>query len=295
MGENSKIAWTDNTFNGWIGCSKVSPGCDNCYAEAYAKRYEIAQWGHGNPRKLTSDSNWKLPLKWNRRAEKLGVRHKVFCSSLADVFDGGVPDSWRERLWDLIEQTEHLDWLLLTKRIGNAAKQLPPIWLAYPPAHVWIGATIVNQKEADRDIPKLLEIPAAVHFLSMEPLLESVHLELPWIQDLDGFITKTSGIDWVIVGGESGPNARPMNPTWVRNLRDECRGAGVPFLFKQWGEWAPGSNFPEYIPSGEYCYFGENKGAPEDHAVWRVGKIKAGRELDGRVWDEFPIIGGANG
>ena len=288
MGENSKIAWTDHTFNPWIGCTKVSPGCDNCYAEAYAKRYEIVQWGPRRARKLTSDSNWNLPLKWNRQAEKTGVRKKVFCASLADVFDNEISSSWRARLWDLIAATQGLDWLILTKRISNADEMLPND--IFP--NLWLGISVVNQQEADRDIPKLLTTPADVRFLSMEPLLGPV--EFSDVTNRADCVQQAgkralSGIDWVIVGGESGPHARPMNPAWVRSIRDQCRPVEVPFLFKQWGEWAPGSNFPEYIPSGEYCDFEEAKGAPEDHAVWRVGKLKAGRELDGRVWDEFPV------
>src|SRR5437764_65612 len=167
MGANSGIQWTDHTFNPWIGCTKVSPGCDHCYAEAWAKRYGTATWGSGQPRKPTSESNWNLPRKWNRQAEAEGRRYRVFCASLADVFDNEVPEEWRHRLFQLIKKTPHLDWLLLTKRIGNADDMLPTDHLLCAPwPNIWLGASIVNQTEADRDIPKLLTTPARIRFLS---------------------------------------------------------------------------------------------------------------------------------
>lgn len=254
MTENSKIEWTDNTFNAWIGCTKVGPGCENCYAEKWAARFGAAEWGPGQPRKLTSAANWKLPHKWNAQAVKEGRRFRVFCASLADVFDNEVPELWRGRLWDLIKATPNLDWLLLTKRIGNAAKMLPhpSHWEGGWP-NVWLGITVVNQVEADRDIPKLLATPARVRFLSMEPLLGPVDLRAwfphhhpdndpshPAVRAMVKAAAEHLGgavIDWVIVGGESGKKARPMHPDWARSLRDQCNAAGVPFLFKQWGEW----------------------------------------------------------
>ena len=216
MAKNSAIEWTDHTFNPWIGCTKVSPGCDHCYAEARMdSRLHVVQWGAGQPRKRTSAANWKEPLRWQREAADFratyGRRQRVFCSSLADVFDNAVDPAWRADLFRLIEATPDLDWLLLTKRIGNAAQMMFLARGGHLPLlpNVWIGATIVNQEEADRDIPKLLAVPARVRFLSMEPLLGPVDLERPRPgPDLDqGGGSKIcqpwliqSGIDWVKIG-----------------------------------------------------------------------------------------------
>lgn len=290
MGENSAIEWTDHTFNPWIGCTKVSPGCEHCYAEGVAERFNMASWGAGMPRKLTSDSNWKQPVAWNKRAQAAGVRERVFCASLADVFDNEVDDMWRVRLWDLIAATPHLDWLLLTKRIGNAAKMLPND--IFP--NVWLGISVVNQEEADRDVQKLLRAPAQVRFLSMEPLLGPV--KIPGLQcegcgytradkqfQLDHHLckNKTPTIDWVIVGGESGPKARPMQPDWARDLRDQCIGAGVPFFFKQWGEWGP-------YDRGAMDSATLATPKSTDTPIQRFGKKLAGRKLDGCEWNQFP-------
>ena len=322
--KNTAIEWAHHTFNPWIGCTKVSPACDHCYAEnLMGSRMHVVQWGAGQPRKRTSVRNWNDPLRWNAEAERLGVRYRVFCASLADVFDNEVPPLWRQDLFELIGRTPHLDWLLLTKRIGNAKTMMADALSAWPGANragmiwqlpnVWLGATICDQAEADRDIPKLLATPAARRFLSMEPLLAQVNLSPCWINHRCGFgndedhamshcfgcgglsgysercAWPSQKIDWVIAGGESGPQARPMHPEWVRSLRYQCATAGVPFLFKQWGEWAPGSNWPDdvAIPSGECCRFG-NSMMSDDDAVWRVGKKRAGRLLDGRTWNEVP-------
>lgn len=166
MGENTAIEWCDHTFNPWIGCQKVGPGCDHCYAERdMDHRFGRVKWGPGQVRQRTSAANWKKPLAWNRAAERDGVRRKVFCASLGDWLDNAVPNQWREDLAALIEATPHLDWLLLSKRSGNFDKLAP--WHADDiPANVWLGITVVNQEEADRDIPKLLAIPAVVRFLS---------------------------------------------------------------------------------------------------------------------------------
>jgi len=326
MSENTKIEWCDHTFNPWIGCMKIGPGCDNCYAEAdFDKRRHVVHWGSGQPRKRTSEANWAKPLTWNRNHNKFffkqnGRRQRVFCASLADVFDNEVDPQWRRDLFDLIELTPNLDWLLLTKRIGNVVRMLPTHDWAMRP-NVWLGATIVNQEEADRDIPKLLATPARVRFLSMEPLLGPVdlsrvdidgHSEIyplkgtPGCEDYDGNpIPDMPALDWIIVGGESGSNARPMHSDWVRNLRDQCQSAGVPFLFKQWGEWAPGDACDAstgdamyaLLDAGRYCVVGQAGDThPRDAAqvsqpsvsVYRAGKKAAGRMLDGRTWNEFP-------
>lgn len=274
MGQDTKIEWAHHTFNPWTGCTKISQACDHCYAEGWSKRAgdRVGKWGPGAPRVRTTDANWKQPLRWNAEAERLGVRYQVFCASLADVFDNEVPPEWREDLFTLIEQTPHLDWLLLTKRIGNVGNMLPVPFdfdRLYP--NVWIGASITSQAEADRDIPKLLAVPAAKRFLSMEPLLGPVSFEGVFATDTvnDG-TNALEALDWVIVGGESGPNARPMHPDWARSLRDQCNEAGVPFLFKQWGEYSP---VMEAIFAAK---------------MQRVGKKAAGRLLDGREWNEVP-------
>lgn len=325
MGDNTNIEWCDKTFNPWEGCTKVGPGCDHCYAEARNNRFQGGNWGPGAPRRRTSEDNWKKPLKWNREAAEKGVRYRVFCASLADVFDNEVPVEWRTDLFELIRKTPNLDWLLLTKRIGNVNNAIGEskrrvnvyqqseelfYWLkdwhnGMPPENVWIGATIVNQAEADRDIPKLLKAPAAVRFLSMEPLLGHVDLfNLRWIPDskrtlnafsgmdnTKGFSHYDHGVDWVIVGGESGSGARPMNPDWARSLRDQCNETGVSFLFKQWGEWVPAHEKDD----GKLEISGHYPLIPKEWELFvdgqymaKVGKKSAGRELDGRTWDEYP-------
>ncbi|KRB33388.1 phage Gp37/Gp68 family protein [Acidovorax sp. Root70] len=327
MAENTKIEWTDHTFNPWIGCTKVGPGCDHCYAENLMdKRMGVAVWGPGNERVRTKSANWKMPLRWNAQADAFmaqhGRRQRVFCASLADVFDNAVDPQWRADLFELIAATPNLDWLLLTKRIGNVGNMLPvPFDFDKHYPNVWIGATIVNQAEADRDIPKLLQVPARVRFLSMEPLLGPVDLTSIDVFGGDAVIYPLKGttncvndegepaddvpaLDWVIVGGESGPGARPMHPDWARSLRDQCEAAGVPFLFKQWGEWASVGTSPVHPEStripGNLCSVTLD-GVTADHYVAistdggrtrneirRVGKKAAGRLLDGRTWDGFP-------
>jgi protein gp37 len=182
MADNTSIEWCDHTFNPWEGCQKVSPGCDHCYAETRNARFNgtAVNWGPGAPRRRTSEANWKKPLKWNREAQAFfaahGRRQRVFCASLADVFDNAVDPQWRRDLFNLILQTPHLDWLLLTKRIGNVSGVIRDQLLHPLPPNVWMGITVVNQEEADRDIPKLLAIDASVRFLSMEPLLGHIDL-----------------------------------------------------------------------------------------------------------------------
>ena len=261
--------------------TKVGPGCDHCYAEAdFDKRRHVVKWGAGQARKRTAPSTWALPVRWNAEAERLGVRYRVFCASLADVFDNDVEREWRDDLATLILNTPHLDWLLVTKRIGNAGRMFGEMFMDGTSDNVWLGATITSQTDADRDIPKLLKVPARVRFLSMEPLLGPVDLRdppndigEPRYSYLDADLDNR--IHWVIVGGESGPNARPMHPDWVRSLRDQCVAAGVPFLFKQWGEWAPGA---------------ANSGVGNG-LMARIGKKAAGRLLDGVQHDGYPSHG----
>ena len=294
MAYNSKIEWTDHTFNPWIGCTKISPACDNCYAERQDHRFGGGHWGPGAERKLTKQGNWDEPRHWDKQAESEGARYRVFCASMADVFDLDVPQIWRENLWSLIRETPNLDWLLLTKRIGNAEAMLPANW-GDGWANVWLGATVVTQEEADRDIPKLLDTPAAVRFVSAEPLLGPIDLRGKDSQGsaLDSF-EEDPKVDWVIVGGESGPQARPMHPDWVRSLRDQCREAEVPFFFKQWGEWLPRvTGDPDEYHEGMKVWRVEHPLGCEveagiAHVSEKVGKKAAGRQLDGEIWEQVP-------
>ena len=222
----STIEWTDYTFNGWIGCTRVSPGCDNCYAAAQDKfrGWTSEGWGAGKPRRRTSDGNWKQPLRWNAAARRDGLRRRVFCSSLADVFDNEAPDGWRADLARLIQATPSLDWQLLTKRIGPASHMLAAMFPGGTPENVWLGATIVNRQELLRDGPKLKAVQAHVRFWSAEPLLEDL-----------GIVPAELLPDWVIVGGESGPKARPMEIAWAESLVGQCRAAGAQVFVKQLG------------------------------------------------------------
>lgn len=341
MAEKSKIEWTDDTFNPWEGCAKVSGGCKNCYADGRHERYhghalgDMACWGINAPRMGRSADYWKEPLKWNRQAAKAGVRRRVFCASLADVFErqtdisrsyagtsmetknlDGSPgltyhfvdiEAERQKLWKLIEETPHLDWLLLTKRPENIMDMVPPRWHShkgtgiellegvaaiptnprfYWPSNVWAGTSVEDQEAANLRIPHLLMVPAPVLFVSMEPLLGRVNLLAvnegsPFEWDvLHGWRpfagpegSNTRALDWVILGGESGPNARHLHPSFVRQVRDDCERADTPFHFKQWGDW---------LPTG----FDTDGGLHSSFE--RVGKHKAGRTLDGREHDGLP-------
>jgi protein gp37 len=231
MGENSKIEWTHHTFNPWVGCTKVGPPCDNCYAESWAKRIGHPELWSGERRRTTA-ANWRQPLKWNDAARERSIRCRVFCASLADVFDNQAPAEWRSDLWLLIANTPHLDWLLLTKRPQNIAKMLPLTWReAGTPPNVWLGMTSGNQDEFDRDWPHLWKVKAAVRFVSYEPALGPLDI---W---RDGDWVK--GLDWIICGGESGPRARMMDPLWARALHEGCAHAGIAFFMKQMTAKAP--------------------------------------------------------
>lgn len=226
MTENSKIEWTDHTFNPWIGCQKVSPGCDHCYAEAMMDhRFGKVEWGAHGERKRTSGANWKHPLRWNSQACETGTRQRVFCASLGDIFDNQVPKEWRADLFQLIAVTPELDWQLLTKRPENIGKMLPAAIVGLEPwpwRNVWLGTTAEDQEHYDRRWGILSKIPAAIHFVSFEPALGP--LVLP---------TGSRLPDWIICGGESGNGARYMKPRWARNLRDECQELGISFFMKQ--------------------------------------------------------------
>jgi protein gp37 len=221
MGFNSTIEWTTHTFNPWWGCTKVSEGCRHCYAENLAKRYGHDIWGANKSRRLLSDQHWREPLKWDKVAREKGERHRVFCASMADVFEEDAPGQEVARLWELIKQTPHLDWQLLTKRPQRIAANLPADWgQGYD--NVWLGTSVESEQVIDR-IAHLVLVPAVIHFLSLEPLLGPLP-NLP-----------LENIDWVIVGGESGAGSRPMQLEWAINIRDQCQDTGVAFFFKQWG------------------------------------------------------------
>ena len=262
MGETTAIAWTDRTFNGWIGCERVSPGCQHCYAEqldkrvgGYGRRVDaegrpVLNWGKHAPRYRTSEANWREPLRWDAAAAKAGRPTLVFCSSLADVFeDRAELAPWREDLFELIERTPNLIWQLLTKRPQNVLGMVPVRWLEIVrlrrtwPSNVWIGTTVEDQQRADERLPELLRIPAPVRFLSCEPLLGPVDID-EWL--CDSLFTSRKGIegfypalDWVIVGGESGPGHRPLDLAHAGSLVEQCERAGVPVFFKQVGGRTP--------------------------------------------------------
>jgi protein gp37 len=282
MAENSGIEWTHHTWNPWVGCTKISPACDHCYAEGWSKRVGRDVWGpHADRQRTKTQGN---PIKWNKRLEGTGERERVFVASLADVFDNhkSIQQEWRDEMWRTILECKNLDFLLLTKRPQNIKRYLPVDWgCGYP--NVWLGTTVENQTTAEQRVHHLMRMPAVVRFLSCEPLIGPVDLtEIAGMSSdvHDGypvFFDATTGkaydvngeempcghwidpgIEWVITGGESGPNFRPADPDWFRSLRDQCSAAGVPFLFKQW----------------------EGKTQKQIKAL--------GRELDGVVWDKYP-------
>lgn len=302
MAEGTSIEWCDHTFNPWIGCTKVSPGCDHCYAQALMEvRHKRAVWGESPV--LTKDGTWSQPLKWQRQAAAFRAEHgrhqRVFCSSLADVFDNKADDAWRLRLAETIIATPDLEWLLLTKRIGNASAMLAKMFDYSVPANVRVGATIVNQSEAERDLGKVrgvFLITKLRPFLSLEPLLGAVSFaaaDPEWHRY----------IGQVIIGGESGFYARPMHPDWARGPRDECAAAAVPFLFKQWGEYLPVfdrdvedpdwrncGKWQHTHPKGQWWNLAGGTGFHGERVVYvdRCGKKAAGRLLDGTEHNGFP-------
>ena len=284
MGENSKIEWTDHTFNPWMGCTKVSPACDGCYAEAMMDhRYGKVQWGPHGERVRTAPSNWKQPIKWNKDAAASGARPRVFCASLADVFDNQVPPEWREDLFELIAATPNLIWLLLTKRPQNIVKMVRASGAIagngtrYLPRNAALGTTCEDQERADRNLTELLRAAIATGpaftFGSFEPLLGPV--------DISIYLRTTPSLDWVIAGGETDQGkhkARPANPDWVRSLRDQCAEVGTAFHFKQWGEYAP-----NWLND-------ENGKIAGSEWIDRMGKKSAGRLLDGVEHNGFPQV-----
>jgi len=235
MGKDTKIAWCRHTFNPWVGCTKVSAACDHCYAESWAKRSGHAGLWAGE-RRRTSVDNWKQPIKWDKAAAATGERHRVFCASLADVFDNQVPEEWRIDLWKLINSTPNLDWLILTKRPQNIAKMMPSAAINPHPwfPNVWLGVTAENQEEYNRRWDHLRRIPAVVRFISYEPALGPItRLQLQPCEAVPS---------WVICGGESGGSARCAEefPGWARAMRDQCASwVNIAFFMKQMVRLAP--------------------------------------------------------
>lgn len=295
MGEKTEISWADHTFNAWIGCTKVSEACHHCYAERdFDHRLKRVQWGPKGDRVLTSDQNWKLPLRWNKAAADIwpGYR-RVFCNSLSDVMDDhpSIKPEWRTRLWELMRQTPNLKWLPLTKRPENWERFFP--LHEEPMLNAFLGVSIENQERADERAPFLKMVGAMGWrtFVSYEPACGPVDWEplMPWI-------------DWLIAGGESGLKARPAHPAWFRAARDACARHRVPFHFKQWGEWSPVEDHdpkgckrdPAAIgPAGERHYASLDnlvRLSPEYRekgwaGMCRIGKKNAGHLLDGVLHD----------
>jgi protein gp37 len=241
MGISTAIGWTDHTFNPWWGCTRVSPGCQHCYAETFAKRTGNDVWGKNNERRFFGDKHWAEPAKWDRAAEAAGRPALVFCASMADVFEGRDDlDEHRWRLFSLIVDTPNLIWQLLTKRPENVLDMVPARWWVSDgawPANCWVGITTEDQQRADERISHLLVIPAPVRFLSYEPALGDVDLGQWTPRNRRG----QRSIGWVICGGESGPGHRPLNLDHARHLRDQCAAADIPYFFKQVGGTRPTS------------------------------------------------------
>jgi protein gp37 len=328
VSDTSKIEWTDATWNVVTGCEKVSPGCDNCYAETFAERWRGTKGHHfetGFDLTLRPE-RLMLPLRWKKP-------RKVFVNSMSDLFHKDIPDEYIARVFAVMALTPQHTYQVLTKRhgrmrslVGNPEFEklvdyellhFPPLsdsrltgrsWPlpkpGWPLPNVWLGVSVEDQKRADLRVPALLETPAAIRFLSCEPLLGPVDLKqavrtmgserghglTASFVHAGGCCRKFHGIDWVIVGGESGHGARPMSPDWARTLRDQCAAAEVPYLFKQWGEYQPTDWKVIGRPSDKRNVL---VGDPIDTLghrweMRRVGKKAAGRELDGRTWDEFP-------
>jgi protein gp37 len=290
--EGTAISWADFTFNAWLGCTKVGPPCANCYAEdlmgTEGSRLKIVGWGAGEERKRTSAANWAKPLRWQKVAAAASVTLDVFSLSLGDWADNEVPDAWRLDLADSIRATPNLRWMLLTKRIPNVERYLRAMFPEGVPHNVALGITVALQNEADRDIPRAIEVKKRLGisalFLSMEPLLGPVDLDRAWLRD----------IDLVIVGGESGRNARPMHPAWAISLMEQCVGAGVRFHFKQWGEFRPYEGEPGvegfWLDPNGSVYQGPTQWPPAENEprvyMLRVGTKKAGHLMRGHEYRE---------
>jgi len=289
MGENSAISWTQHTWNPWLGCTKISPACDGCYAEAMLDhRYGKVKWG--GERVRTVPNTWAQPFRWQKKAAKDGTRPFVFCASLADIFDNQVNPQWRADAFDVMRQTPNLVYLLLTKRPQNIVKLSDAA--GGLPQNAALGTTVEDQTRAAINLPALqvakIELQPLFTFGSFEPLLGRV------------FIPPAFMPDWIITGGETDQGshkARPTHPEWFRFLRDQAKAAGVPYHHKQNGEWVPVPKdqyeYPWPIDGEKHCRL--TVGGPKHGSgrpMLKVGKKLAGRMLDGVTHDEFPILKG---
>jgi len=263
MAANTSIEWAHHTMNPWRGCAKVSAGyAENAAPVRIARSKGLETWGAGAAREIASESMWKQPLLWDRKAKEAGVRHRVFCASLADVFEdyqGPSADAVkaaRLRLWALIEATPHLDWLLLTKRPQNVMGMIPDSWRAEMPRNVWMGCTVENQEAAEERMLWLFNIPAKVRFVSQEPQVGPIDWNrIEFNRSVKSLVSvyynalSSGRLNWIIVGGESGSNARPFDVSWARKTVAQCKAAGVPVFVKQLGAnpWLDG--VPYHIAS----------------------------------------------
>lgn len=309
MGETTGISWCDCTFNPWWGCSRVSPACVNCYADRDAiRRGYPGLWRRRGERRMMADSTWRNPIKWNRQAQRAGRMLRVFCASMADVFeDHPALPAPRARLWETIAVTPWLDWLLLTKRPENVPGMVP--WQPGQwPVNVVLGVSTENQRYADARIPLMFAAGATRTFVSAEPLLGAVDLTRylrparcsqcgrDWTSSACGpthaLLAHNQGLHWVITGGESGRKARPSHPDWFRELRDQCATTRTAFHFKQWGEWAPSGmvGIGATNPKRSIVVRPSVDGHGCVTELVRVGKKAAGRLLDGREWNQYPWI-----
>ncbi|AAL49582.1 unknown [Sinorhizobium phage PBC5] len=335
MAETTNIEWTDATVNFWWGCTKVSPGCDNCYAEKWNDFRGNKQWGPGAPRRkiISAASALRRLQKDADNFEHVhGRRRRVFMHSMSDILDNEVPDDWRAEAFAAAESADRLDIQFVTKRITNLEKLAPAHWLDGSwPRHVGVLQSVTTQREAERDIERLLKAKARHRLpwtgISAEPLLEGLRLRRLhvrgdiWLDALTGhYLRKVGrtfetiyqangnspgplpGLDWVIAGGESGKLARPMHPEWVRGIREACSATGVPFLFKQWGEWKPVSEMgaaevAELRRSSKIERLEDVRPAQSfleapngQMDFYKVGKAKSGRTLDRRIYNDFPKV-----
>lgn len=321
MAENTAISWATHTFNPWIGCSKVSPACDGCYAEALMdKRYGKVQWGPHGERVRTAPANWKQPLKWNRQAETDGTRPFVFCASLADVFDNQVPAEWRRDLFDLIRATPNLVWLLLTKRPQNIVKMVKAI--GFMPSNIAFGTSVEDRQRVETNLPHMV-VAAGLRplflFASCEPLIGDLGDLSPWMTGdpypqrlaegeryeasgikigADGW-PKLPAIGWWITGGETdqgGHKARPTHPDWFRSIRDQSLSHGLAYHHKQNGEWAPQLGAVDLPDNPEISRYQWAEWDGEERQYWDRpmwcddldpdhSMIRAGKKLSGRLLD----------
>jgi protein gp37 len=318
MADQTSIEWADATWNPVTGCVEVSPGCDHCYAKTFAERWRGTpghHFEHGfdltlRPERLDQPLRWKKP-------------RRIFVNSMSDLFHKDVPDEFIADVWHTMAEAPQHTFQILTKRHARMRSWVKkwcshPAWTT-PLPNVWLGVSVESQQWADIRIPALCHTPAAVRFLSCEPLLGPVDLHLtaeaPHVESRDPLVVGSKvwrrPIDWVIAGGESGHGARPMHPDWARSLRDQCADAHVPFLFKQWGEWATSedSGIHNVAMSKTRWQYQSTRFAPDGteyranepdlysypgmESMLRVGKGKAGRLLDGCTHDEFPTTEGA--